>query len=200
MVMVHPRGFWDFVRNQDSNNDHLIIENSLIGGALFLPCFISVGLSRDIILVGVDGQPGLDTWANAAGMIAVFWFISTLIGSITIWLLTAIEAFGIAHFGRRRGWRTDRVLARTICAHAGVMWVFAGVLGGLGLAIDQFYFGWIPWGMVTGLLLGMLLFETWVYLGFRAMRYANPPGAERHLRDHAGEANISTEPESARRM
>lgn len=56
-----------------------------------------------------------------------------------------------------------------------------------------------PW-LASPVILSAVMSQVWGLLGLRAMRYANGPGAERHLRDYAGEANISTEPASPRRM
>lgn len=213
-VMLHPRAVWANTRNDPWQARRLAIINCLIAGAVFLIPFILVAGFNDIFRINDEStHMSFQEMSVKEGMIEIAfvllaWFIYTIVIGGILWVLTAIEVIGISHFGRRRGWRTDRPLARVICAHSSYLWIpttaSAGtVLCGLFFFRGMSIFDALPFifgGAGFAFLLGMLLFETWVYLGFRAMRYANPPGAERHLRDHAGEANISTEPESARRI
>lgn len=183
LMIRHPVSAWRVVRNTDGRVEQFILRNSFASGAAFVPA--AYGTSSIVGLLSRRTAGSVAGDAEGVTLIVVFvlsWLTSAAIGALIIRVLTAIEAAGIAHFGRRRGWRTDRVLAKIICAHAGVMWLFAGALAGVGYGLFSEMepnFRWLP---LTGFLLGMLLFETWVYLGFRAMRFANPPGAERHLR------------------
>lgn len=183
VVLRHPRTCWQLVRNEGANTNQLVTRNCIYAAAMFAP-FAEIGMFfRQLFTWGFNGI-GIDALYG----FPIIWVFTTIVGAFIFWVLTAIEVAGISHFGKRRGWRTDRTLARVICAHAGVLWTVAGAITGfaLGAADDMMsHGGLIPWGALIGFLLGMLLFETWVYLGFRAMRFANPPGAERHLRDHA---------------
>jgi len=178
VILTKPKTSWNEVRNDPRRATELLFFNSLAAGGVIYP---AVWLVTGPIGVIADqksiGSAGLVLLAE----LIVFMIPSALICAVIVFLLTAIEVFGISHFGHRRGWRTDRDLARTICAHASFLWIPTGLFTGTAIGV----------GLMTGMLLifapaflfGMLLFETWVYLGFRAMRYANPPGSERHLRD-----------------
>lgn len=104
-------------------------------------------------------------------------------------VLTLIEYAGVQFFGGRSRWRITSTVAWTVCAHATVGWVVGA--GCCFLAFIAFTWrwhgefrsipGWMEWsvdlGPVAGLALGLLLFETLVYLGIRRCRFANrmPP-------------------------
>ncbi|MCA9305618.1 MAG: hypothetical protein R3B46_09205 [Phycisphaerales bacterium] len=197
-VTRRPVRVWGTVRNIGDRSTQLTLMSCFVAGAAITPFFAVTAMCVGLLRFGFDAVLPLRLGTIVGGLL--LWIVTTLSGAFVFWVLTSIETAGISHFGKRRGWRTDFVLANVICGHASVMWVYAGALGGIGLGLRAPLTLGLPWLAMGGFLLGMLVFETWVYLGFRAMRYANPPGAERHLRDHAGEANISTEPDSPRRM
>jgi predicted RNA-binding Zn-ribbon protein involved in translation (DUF1610 family) len=111
------------------------------------------------------------------------------IASVTIlMLLTAIEARGVRFFGARRGWRITPAVAATVCGHASIGWVIAGILvllvtTSLPVHLSPppgafrpylFFVAWIPIGAIA-FIAGMLVFECLVYLGVRRCRYANTP-------------------------
>lgn len=116
--------------------------------------------------------------------------------------LTAIEVRGVLFFAKRHGWRLAPTAAWQVCAHASVGWIFCGVLSLLGMAaltalslrtniIPKRMIDFSPmlnmraaWHEVIaaalffgGYVLGMLIFESLVYLGIRQCRFANPPDA-----------------------
>lgn len=116
--------------------------------------------------------------------------------------LSALEVRGVLFIAKRHGWRLTPTAAWQVCAHASVGWIFCGVLSLLGMAtltalslrsniIPKTMVDFSPmfamraaWHEVIatilfigGYLVGMLIFETLVYLGIRQCRYANPPDA-----------------------
>lgn len=119
-----------------------------------------------------------------------FWIMALcwLVVGFALLLLTAIERKGVTFFSRRRGWRVPKPVAQSICANAAPGWISAGVLFSIGLLVLPFAARWaddLPrsmraWGQgaaaalpFLGLLAGMLIFETLVYLGVRRCKYAN---------------------------
>lgn len=110
-----------------------------------------------------------------------------------LYVLTRIEISGVKYFGRQRGWRVTHAVAMTVCAHASVGWL----LGAVGIAAVSLrwtvhwapetpilrrlggtleYWQWLP-AMAGAFLIGMLVFESLVYVGIRRCRYANGPRA-----------------------
>ncbi|TVQ62460.1 MAG: hypothetical protein EA379_05155 [Phycisphaerales bacterium] len=126
--------------------------------------------------------------------------------AIMVWglpmFLSMIEALGIRFIGRRRGWRTTDEVALVVVAHASVGWLAAPAtillgLGCLGLMtaisfifpmfIPPMFIGWyadlgivyLVFAMLLVLghpLIGLLAFETLVFIGWRRMRFANREG------------------------
>lgn len=104
---------------------------------------------------------------------------------VVLLTLTMIESEGLRLVGRRRGWRSDRRLMRTICYHASPAWVVAAVGSAIGaLANTWISVGDLPvpfWGNfpgeyvlpVAGFFPGLIWFELISYLGLRQCRYAN---------------------------
>lgn len=100
-------------------------------------------------------------------------------------LAAVIEHYGIRFFGRNHRWRVTKDVARAVVAHSTPGWLVASLLLALIIGVDQFvslspYVPGIrlPIGIVLALgaiFLGLLAFETLVYIGMRRMRFANPP-------------------------
>lgn len=122
--------------------------------------------------------------------------IEVLLVALFLYLLTWIEARGIRFFGGRRGWRITAPLSWQICAHASIGWTLAAVLMFAGLAASVPAFALLErlgalgrpgfmyfslrdaLGVILGaggFFIGLLVFETLVYIGVRRCRYANPP-------------------------
>lgn len=129
----------------------------------------------------------------------------TLIVGAIVFALTMVEHAGIRFFAARRRWRLSRAAAWQVCGHASAGWLVApvaamAVLVALTTAVR--FFGLSMAGVVrlrlgslfdlgavsvgqlvsAGLLgasalAGVLVFETIVYVGVRACRFANAPGA-----------------------
>lgn len=111
-----------------------------------------------------------DQYLTAWFAFALFWFT----GFWVLWVLTQIEWLGIRLIGRQRQWRITKDVAASVCAHASIGWIGAGVLGVLGFQAGLLA-DWeraIAFGLI-GVGAGLLVFETCVYLGIRACRFAN---------------------------
>jgi hypothetical protein len=119
---------------------------------------------------------------------------------VVLWVLTWIEARGIRLFGNRGGWRVTRDVAWVVCAHSAVGWPIAAALAVAGYFAARYGVNWryepfapaVWWEYVAsaaplaGFFVGMLVFETLVWLGVRRCRFANVPGA----RVDAGAGNL----------
>lgn len=129
--------------------------------------------------------------AGAAIRAGAMWLLTA---SALTWagllVLTLVERVGLVFFGRRSAWRTDPTIAWAVCAHASVGWIVATALAVLGWRLGQSgvirslenitwlqpvaeLVRWSP--AAVGFFLGMLVFESLVYVGFREMRFANRP-------------------------
>ncbi|MFG0292896.1 MAG: hypothetical protein ACF8MJ_07055 [Phycisphaerales bacterium JB050] len=115
--------------------------------------------------------------------------------AIGVCVLSLVEYFGLRFFGKRHGWRVSPAVAMTVVGHAGVAWLVAGCLAGIGFWLGGAFSGgievpsflrmlagrgMIEWEHllpVVGFLAGMLVFEVLVYIGVRRCRFANPPTA-----------------------
>jgi hypothetical protein len=144
----------------------------------------------------------LSPWLQWGAMAAAF-VVQMAVVAAGLWMLTWIEVRGVRLFGRQRGWRVTPDVAWTVCAHAAVGWVLAGVLPIVLLLAwtfirpyaEQMFAGRgfvAPWGgfisrgsLVSGGLLfigyglGLFAFEGLVYLGIRRCRFANREPAAR---------------------
>lgn len=111
-----------------------------------------------------------DESLTVALALAIFWFTSFWV----LWLLTMIERLGLQVIGRQRGWRVTGKVAASVCAHASYGWIASGVLAIAGGALGAVMNVWWAEAMsLVGLGLGLLVFETVVYVGVRACRFAN---------------------------
>lgn len=125
----------------------------------------------------------MDGLLTSGLVLGVMWPATTWV----LWVLTNIEWLGIRFFGRRRGWRITPGVATTVCAHATYGWVLAGSLALLPVLLAWVYLGLSsggvraavrPWwqGLAVGGIgccVGLLVFETLVYVGVRQCRHAN---------------------------
>ena len=106
-------------------------------------------------------------------------------------LCCAIERVGIGLFGLRRGWRTSAGVAWAVVGHASVGWLLMPATAAVAAALSGAYINrapaawsgllmWDVWRVgfaLAPLFVGMVAFEMLVYVGWRAMRYANHPRA-----------------------
>lgn len=120
--------------------------------------------------------------------------LGAVIVPVLLLALTWIETLGVRFFGRRRGWRVTKPIAWTVCSHAAVGWAIGGVIhacspwvvmwlrpvydlfppaAGVRIAVEL-----ATWAPIAAFFIGMLAFESLVYTGIRACRYANEPRAD----------------------
>jgi hypothetical protein len=95
--------------------------------------------------------------------------------------LTAIERVGVQVIGRTRGWRITPAIAVVVCDHASVGWAAGSAVTAAGGAVvlagvlfddlDAVFLGLVV--CATGTVGGLLAFESLVYTGIRASRFAN---------------------------
>jgi hypothetical protein len=111
----------------------------------------------------------------------------TVIAILGILLLTWIEGLGVVVFSRRRGWRVTHDSARAVCAHAACTWWLAGLGAALGVVgstrLEAALWRWTagtPFDLILPYLapiaaftLGMMAFETLVWMGVRECRFIN---------------------------
>lgn len=195
-ALVHPRRLHQQLRIGSPADRSLLLTNFLVAGSVTaaLPTYRLLAGSHPVV-----------AWAPKAGVYAGEYrhVITALVATGTVgvvfiflWLLTWIEASGVRFFGSRRGWRTTRLVARSVTSHASFGWVLAMVLFTLGWAtidLDLFlarrgqqptlrsrYGDLLALAPVVGFFIGMLLFELRVFQGMRACRFANRPS--RHAR------------------
>lgn len=102
-----------------------------------------------------------------------------------------IERFGLLFYARRHGWRTTPAVAWSVIGHASIGWALAPIMAAvidslageyinaapLAWTGQRMWESWVLLFVMGPLIAGMLGFETLVYIGWRAMRYANHPRA-----------------------
>lgn len=115
---------------------------------------------------------------------------SMLFASMTVpvtLLLGWIEKRGVIFFAAKRGWRVPEPLARSIIDHCSLTWFWAwyGLILGVffsplldralsKVATNTVLDAFVPVAPpLLGFVVGMLVFETLVYLGVRQCQYAN---------------------------
>ncbi len=103
--------------------------------------------------------------------------------------LTLIEWFGVQLIARKNGWRLTPGFAAAVCCHAAAGWLTSGVLFAVGWNVGHLFplRSWLPWelplpyGLTTppavlaaaGAFVGLLHYETLVWLGVVRCRFAN---------------------------
>lgn len=125
------------------------------------------------------------SWLGVILMLLVWWTAMLIV----LAFLTDVEAWGIRTFGRIHGRRITRTVARTITAHATAGWVVAAGFVSAGFLVGLLAYElamhrnvepfrgtlmlapiWMP--TILGLI-GLLAFETIVYVGVLNCGYAN---------------------------
>lgn len=190
-----PRRLYGQVRVDEKSARRLEAESIAWAGALLA---LLVGFGA--VMAALHASPGIGTIilvGVTAPVLGFVLFVLILLG------LTAIERNGIRLFGRMHHRRITRAVAQTIVAHAAVGWIVAALLtwAGWGLGSGAAYVAqrhvWAMWELtltahywlpVAGFAIGLLWFETLVYIGVRRMRFANAPGAEVRLEGDADAA------------
>ncbi len=127
-------------------------------------------------------------------------FVWVLLISLFLLALTWIECRGVRFFSNRRGWRMTPEAAWQVCCHASIGWIIMALLPLLGMAamvglVRVFHYSptgvidfsrWLGPGapiwhiesvmrstLTLGAgLIGLMVFETLVYIGARQCKYA----------------------------
>jgi hypothetical protein len=188
-----PGTFFDRVSVESERSGALLSVNCALATVALLPVAVTRVVGswptrepiRDMLSTVRPSSPGAVVFAG------VTWFV---VAAALAWcglrFLSWIEKRGLLMFSKRRGWRTTPSVAAAVCGHASYGWLAAAILalGGWVFARTSAWV-WIvqrPWmqgtpgeiawaPVIAGFFVGMLVFETLVYVGFRRMRFANQP-------------------------
>jgi hypothetical protein len=174
LMFVAPRAASSAMRIDRGTSESLLICNLSLATTLNT-CAVAHALAKKPGRFEVFGLADVVAYALAAAImwIVLFWMVS---------ILTVVEQRGIRFFGKSRSWRITRNVALVVVAHAAVGWVIGGCLMLAAslltttryVVIGREYVstGWI---LAAGFFLGLLVFETLVFLGVRQCRFANLP-------------------------
>lgn len=174
--VLRSRAVWDGV-SLGSNRTSVLLAHNLAVGALI------AGFS--IYVPGPLSRASYDRGG--------YWMIFAACFFALTLLLTWFESLGVRFFGHQRRWRVTKHVASAVCAHASVGWIIAALLLGIGwhvgqrLSLDPLFIipapigGGIPitWPVllpIAGFFVGLLVFESLVYIGVRRLRFANHAG------------------------
>ena len=189
--MRHPKRTFDQLRIENKSSRWLLAINLLIAGAILIDPLVGA-------LVGDPSRGGhaRDVIAQLA-ITGVVWIALACIGAGLLFSLTALEVFGIRFISRQRGWRLTPQAAWQIVSHASYGWILFATLPMLAMAllysvlvlfnvapngtfsIAPIYPDPISWPVVIqgglvvgGLVLGLFIFESLVYIGVRRCKFA----------------------------
>ncbi|MEM8782719.1 MAG: hypothetical protein AAGE65_07655 [Planctomycetota bacterium] len=161
-----------------------------LGGSNVMPRLFLLSVA---CLVGAGWAVGEAWWNDRPAPLA--WGLGMLAAK-SVLLLSYLEAGGVTFFSRRRGWRVPFRLAERVVCYAAFGWLPAAAgLIGLNVAwqsggLAETLRPWLPASdvlpaaslapIVFVAIGGVLIlgFETWVYVGVRQVRFANPPQAQ----------------------
>lgn len=174
-VLRAPRRGWSGVRVAGGNGFQLAAATCAVASVLWTVVLFT---GIELLLGGDDAR------FPTADAVLVHLSLSFSVFALSLGA-SAIEALGLRMLGWRRGWRVTHAHSWTIVGHASVGWMLAAPCLALSLvaAYAVFRSNWPDgWSTATLLVLAiaavlvpLLAFETLVYLGFRAMRFANAP-------------------------
>lgn len=189
---VRPSTSFRHAAIETSRSRLLLAVNLLIAGTLLASPWTGT-------FVG-DPARGLLHSGLAHDVLFGLWTVAqSIAAALLLGLLTYVEYQGIRFFGARRGWRITRAVALQICAHASVGWIVTAILPLFVLAgffSAQVFASAVPQGTVNlgprfgqvslsevvpgaaytvALFVGLLVFESLVYVGVRQCRFANRP-------------------------
>ncbi len=166
-IARRPMGSWNVVRLDVPSSDRLTTVNLLVSSAMVGVGLASFAAAHD----AVEGRQ-LGEWASV--------FLAATASAYFILLVcVSIESIGIQLLGKRHGWRIDAVAASTIVGHASYGWVVGalvffcvGPLSGLAREFDALVAAFSGVSIVAAVV-GLLSFETLVFVGLRRLRFAN---------------------------
>lgn len=181
-ALFSPRRLYRRVRIDRASSSRLMFSNLMLASAVISGLWLFVVRSN---------------WFLEAGLICLFSFAGLLV-------LTYIESRGLRLFAKAesRRWRITTDVAWTVCNHATVGWVLGAALLVLvqfldpkqwllgaewlntflyrqlnGRLVNDYYMELVWAQAIIPLAVGMLTFETLVYVGVRRCRYANTPAS-----------------------
>lgn len=109
---------------------------------------------------------------------------------VLLLVLCRIEELGLRLIASRRGWRVSRSTARAICTHASFGWTIGAALAATvsllislthlildNPSLENTIIIVTAISIAASLFVGMLIFETLVYLGLHQCKFANVPHA-----------------------
>jgi hypothetical protein len=193
-ALKRPQKLFRSLRIEPKSGTGLLLINLYVAGFLVVDPWVGV-------LIGDPARGARGSGLVAEFAIKTLMLIlETSAVALLLGLLTWIEFQGVRFFARQRGWRLTREGAWQVCCHASVGWILLGLLPLFGMAImfaSTYWLGWAPkgvidlsgllgpmvpligvQGLVTGVLtlggaiLGLLVFETLVYVGIRQCKFA----------------------------
>lgn len=185
-----PWRMYGQVRVDEKSARRLEAENIAWAGTL-----LALLMGFRAVTAALEASPGIGTTILVGVLAPVLGFVLVVLSLLG---MTAIERSGIRLFGKVHHRRITRAVAETIVAHAATGWILAalltwvGWLAGAGVAWLARRESWAMWELTltahywmpaTGFVIGLLWFETLVYVGVRRMRFANAPGAGERLED-----------------
>lgn len=188
-VFTAPRALFRCARPERPSSRSLRLVNCAAAATLIAAAWTPIWVEH-----ALRAAHGPDAARAYSPALTAAWTL-TAIGVLTLTLLTLcrIEIWGVRFFGRHREWRITPAVAETAVAVSSYGWIIgAAGLGALAWwpSLLQGGLRWrdvpvlgdlVPTGasvLPTALgVLGVVVFETLVYVGVRRMRYANRPEA-----------------------
>lgn len=169
-IFVSPRVSWDACIPEVPRSVALLLVNAAIGASvpalsLYIDHFTRVSAN----------------WRYVVSFFGVSWLV--------LLAMSAVEYVGIRYFGARRGWRVDAHVASCVVCHASFGWIVLGTLVGsawhaqgaavaAGVLPNRFNIAGtivhsvVPL-MIGAVVIGVVIYETLVYVGVRRMKFAN---------------------------
>lgn len=185
-MLLAPRRFWDTVQIPD--------EPSRTSGPNLMLAVVAI-----CIVPGVQFAAMLEmmqiSYRRADASFFLIWITITICILILLWVCIRTEEIGCRVISRVHGWRVPRGAIRAIVDHATVGWAVGAILlialTSTLLIVprrsDDIYLGIVMqlmlYTFLASVAIGLIVFETLVYLGLRSMKYANTAWSERELDD-----------------
>lgn len=209
-ALRQPRTLFRTMRIEARSGTGLLWINLVVAGFLLVDPWVGVLIGDPAR--GARGSGPVVEYATKAAML----LLETGVVALLFALLTTVEYFGVRLFARQRGWRLTKAGAWQVCCHASVGWVLVALLPMLGMSLmfaSTYWLGWAPKGVIDlsellgpmvpligvqslvtalltigGLIAGLLVFETLVYLGVRQCKFAATTARSSPPETHSGQA------------
>lgn len=158
-VLTNPVESFDRIRI-DAQSSARLRETLVLFSAVLISTAVCIQILRTIMW-----RSWLQSIIAVSLLVLILILLIPLLG-LFLRVLCWIEYRGIRLFGRLHGWRIDHDVATSVIAHASAGWLLGGVLVLLGSVF--------PIHVELGaFFLGLLAFETLVYVGVRRCKFAN---------------------------